>query len=379
MSAQAIKALLGAGAALTLLSGCSGGKAPAKAPADTRARAVTTSTVQRRPLTGGVVASGTLVSREEAAVTAEVNGFRVAKVDADVGDTVKAGQVLVELDDTLLKSQIDQQTALVAQADVAARQAAAQAQRVAGLDNTGAVAKEQIDQRRFAAETSAAALLAQKAALADLQTRVTKMQVRSPVNGRVLQRTVRPGDLSGGGQPMFQIARDSLIELSAEAPESSLRAIQPGSTAAVTMPNGQVIQGRVRLIEPTVTQQTHLGQVRIALPVRDDLRPGGSATAQFNDLRSDILTVPESALHYDADKVSVFVVDASNKVHEVPVRAGRRGGGFVELIEGPPEGSRVLLGSTSFVLEGDVVRPTDAGAAPAPPAAIPAPAKAAAK
>ena len=75
----------------------------------------------------------------------------------------------------------------------------------------------------------------------------------------------------------------------------------------------------------------------------------------------------------------MFVVDASNKVHEVPVRAGRRGGGFVELIEGPPEGSRVLLGSTSFVLEGDVVRPTDAGAAPAPPAAIPAPAKAAAK
>ena len=372
MSGSTIRALAAVGLAAALLVGCGGKEPKTPAPkADAGAsRTVTVGSVQRRALQGGVTASGVLVTSEEAAVSAEVNGFRVARVLADIGQTVKAGQVLVELDDALLRSQIEQQTALVSQAEVAARQAAAQAQRVNGLDNSGAVAKEQIDQRRFQAESTQAALAAQQAGLRDLQVRSGKMQVRAPVGGLVLERTVRPGDLSGGGQPMFRLARDNLIELSAQVPESALRAIQPGAGASVTLPNGQAIQGRVRVIEPTVQANTRLGQVRIALPVRGDLRPGGSATAQFTDLRSDVLSVRETALRYDADGVSVFIVGPDRRVHQVSVETGRRGAGFVELVRGPPEGSRVLLGAASFVLEGDVVNPVEETAA------VPAQAKA---
>lgn len=362
---------LAAAVALIGLAAC-GGEKPAQKADGRQARAVTYDTVQRRALQGGISASGPLVSREEAAVVAEVNGFRVARVMADVGDYVKAGQVLVQLDDTLLQSQIAQQSALAAQAEVAARQAKAQAERVAGLDGTGAVAGEQIEQRQFQAQSSAAQAAAQNAALADLKTRAAKMAVRAPVSGLVLERNVDPGQISGAGgaAPMFSIARDSLVELQAQVGESDLPSIQVGAPVRVTLPNGDVLQGKVRLIEPTVQQDSRLGLVRVALPTRQDLRPGGHATAQFSDLRANVLSVPETAVHYDADKVSVFVIGPDNHVKEVAVETGRRGGGFVELVSGPPEGSKVLLGSSSFVLEGDLVDPhpaqaPEAGSGPA--------------
>ena len=91
----------------------------------------------------------------------------------------------------------------------------------------------------------------------------------------------------------------------------------------------------------------------------------------FGSLAADTLTVPEAALRYDADGVRVMTVAADNKARAVPVKTGRRGGGYVELISGPPVGTRVLLGAASLVLEGDVVNPIPATAAKASPAAPP--------
>ena len=81
--------------------------------------------------------------------------------------------------------------------------------------------------------------------------------------------------------------------------------------------------------------------------------------------------MPEAALRYDADGVSVMMVGPGDKVAKQIVRVGRRGGGFVELTQGPPAGSRVLLGAASFVLEGDVVKPVLTKPTAAAPAAKP--------
>lgn len=349
-------------------NGAASAASAGKGGAAANVRAVRTALVERRALQGGVSASGVLVSREEAAVSAEVTGYRVARVLADIGQYVRAGQPLVQLDDTLIRAQIDQAAALAAQAEVAATQAASQAERVRGLDGTGALAQEQIDQRRFSAESTRAAANAQRAALRDLQARAGKMTVRAPVSGIVLERTVRPGDLSGtGGAPMFRIARDGLVELDAQVAESALPSIQVGGPATVSLPDGRRIQGVVRLIGPSVQADSKLGDVRVSLPAGAGLRPGGFGQAQFGDLSASTLSVPETALRYDADGVSVMVVGEGNKVRRVPVKTGRRGGGYAELIAGPPEGTRVLLGAASIVLEGDVVRPVDAAAPAAAP------------
>ncbi len=221
-------------------------KTAPKAPAAV-ARTVSVGSVETRPLGGGVEASGLLVSREEAAVGSELSGYRVARLYADEGDYVRAGQPLAQLDATLLRAQVDQQAALTAQAQ-------AEAKRVAGLDGQGVLSQEQIETRRYQAK-------AQEAALNELRTRVSRMTITAPVSGVVLQRGVQPGQIAGGGTtPWFTIARDGLVELDAEVNEADLAGIRAGQPAQVSLPSGQSVSGVVRLVSPPGRQRQPPGQ-----------------------------------------------------------------------------------------------------------------------
>lgn len=326
-------------------------KAPAKASDD--ARTVTVTRVEMRSIGAGLTASGRLTPREEAAVGSELSGYRVARVLVEEGAVVRAGQPLAQLDDTLLRAQIDQQAAVTAQAE-------AEARRVAGLDGQGVLSQEQIETRRYTAK-------AQQAALKELRTRSERMTITAPVSGVVLERTVRPGDVSGAGTtPWFRIARDQLIELDAELNEADLSKLSVGSPVTVSLPGGTEVQGAVRLISPQVNAQTQLGRVRVRLPVRSDLRSGGFARGVFGGGGRQVLAVPETAVRYDAEGASVATIGGDNKVKQVPVKTGQRGGGYVELVQGPPAGARVLLGAAAFALDGDVVKPVEGGAPGAP-------------
>jgi HlyD family secretion protein len=325
-------------------------------------RAVRVAPVRLAPLASALDLSGYLTSREEAAVTSELSGYRVAKVLVDQDDWVKAGQPMVVLDDTLLRAQIDQMKAALTQQQLAAERTASQARNVADLDNKGVLSQEDIDTRRFAAKSAQAQVLAAAAQLADLQTRDARMTIRAPVSGRVLARSVRPGDLSAGaasGQPLFRIARDGLVEVEADTPDADLGRIHPGQAAQVTLPDGAVVRGQVRLIEPEIDSQTRLGHIRIALPVREDLRPGGYARALLPDVVASSLVAPDRAVVYGADGTFVQVVGPDNRVHRVLVKTGARAKGMVALLEGPPAGSRVLVTGASFVLDGDLVSPVE--------------------
>lgn len=349
-------ALLAFAAALAV-AGCHKAAPPA-APA--QARAVTVVRVEPRPITGALAASGDLVAREEAAVLPEVSGYRVSEVLTDVGQQVRKGQVLVRLDPSLIQSQIAQQQAQVAQADAQAAQAEDQAARVKGLDDQGVLSQEQIATRRFQAKAARATAKAQAAALQDLRTRAGKLQVTAPVSGLVLEKTVRPGDLAAAsGTPWFRIATDDQIELQAQLSEDDLAHIRPGQHAQVTLPSGTTVTGVVRLISPQIDPQTKLGYVRLMLPVRPDVRAGGFGRAVFTDTAGKTLSLPETAVRYDADGASVMVVQANNRVKRVPVRTGMRGSGLVQILDGPAAGALVVANAASFLLDGDLVRPTE--------------------
>ena len=351
-------AVLSVALAAASLAACSKPKAPA-AKSDAPL-AVSVATVQVRSLRGGLTASGLMISREEAGVASELSGYRIADVLVEEGAYVARGQVVARLDDTLLRAQIDQSKANVAQQQVAAERAEAQARRVDGLDNQGVLSDEAIAERRLQAKSAQAAVAVAQAQLRDLQTRQTRMTIRAPVGGRVLERTARPGDTSAGGTNLFRIARDGLVELDAEVPEAQLALIHIGDRATVELPSGARVAGTVRIVSPRVDQQTKLGRARIALPVRPDLRPGGYARASFAQLSHAVPTVPEAAIRYDADGASVMVVQPDDRVRRVSVRSGQRAEGFVELLQGPAAGSRVALGGSAFVLDGDKVNPVQA-------------------
>jgi len=340
------------------LAGCA--KPRPKVTEAENARAVRVVRLQVQPIAGALTASGDLVPREEAAVLPEVNGFRVARVLADVGDHVRKGQTLVQLDPALIQAQLAQAEAVASQAQVQALQAADQAARVKDLDNAGVLSQEAIDQRRFQARAAQATANAQAAALKDLRTRMGKLAVTSPVSGVILERTVRPGDLSAvSATPWFRIARDSQIELAAQVSEDDLSQIRDGQHAQVTLPGGEVVPGVVRLVSPQIDNASKLGLVRVHLPVRPDIRAGGFASAVFSDATGLVLAAPETAIRYDADGASVMVVGPDNRVHKAAVETGQRGGGLVQLVKGPPAGSRVVLNAAAFLLDGDLIRPQE--------------------
>jgi HlyD family secretion protein len=196
------------------------------------------------------------------------------------------------------------------------------------------------------------------------------MTLRAPVAGAVLQRALRPGDISGGSAtPYFRIARDGLIELDAEMPDTALAHVKIDDTASVTLGTGETITGKVRFISPRVDSNTNLGRARVALPFDANLRPGSFAEARFNAASAGVLSVPASAVRYESGGASVMVVDANNMVKQTPVKLGQRAGDFVELVEGPPAGTRVLATGSAFTLDGDVIKPIDGAAAQ--PAATP--------
>jgi HlyD family secretion protein len=363
-------ALLLAPLLLTFLAACShqAEQDAATARAASAPRAVTVARAERRTMTDDLALSGSLVSREEAAVSSQLSGYPVASVLVDLDAEVKRGQPLVRLDDTLLRTDIAQSRAALAQQQVAAEKADAEAKRVAGLTGSGVLSSEAIAERMLAAKTAAAAVDQARAALNAQLVRQALMTIRAPVSGRILTRAVRPGDMAAQGTVMFTIARDDLVELDAEVPEQVLMTIHPNDRATVELANGKTIAGSVRLVSAAVDAQTKLGRARIALPVSRDLRPGGFAKATLSVQRADMLAVPSSALLHDANGASLMALDRDDRVHTIPVKEGVTAGGWTALVNGPAAGTPVLTGGQGFVLDGDKVKPDYtapiAGAAP---------------
>lgn len=329
---------------VALLGACSNERgAQAKASADPPA-IVTVTPVALRTVARAVTITGVLIAREEAAVGAELSGYRVLRVLVEEGDFVQRGQALAILDPALLNEQ-------VAQAEVAAEKASAEYARVADLTGRGVIAEETIQQRGFEARSA-------DARLRDLRQREARLTLRAPVAGRVLSRALRPGDVSGAGgsEPYFRIARGGVMELEAEVPEAEFGRFRVGDKVPVKLSSGEQLAGVIRLLSPVVDPQTKLGKVRILLPVHPSLRVGGFASAVLNAGGSPAPALPERAIQYRAGGPSVTIIDAGNRVRRVSVRIGERGGNYVELIEGPPVGTRVLSGGDALVLPGDVVR-----------------------
>ena len=368
--------ITGAGVLWLGLAACGQKPAPAEEAASTEAtaaqgsdltQAMRITRIENRDMADEVVATGRLVVREEAAVGTELSGYRVAAVYVDEGDWVKQGQPMAKLDDTLLQAQIAQAEATLATQKANWDFKKNQFERASMLEKEGAFSKELLEQRRAESAGAEASWMAAQAAVNEMKVRQSRMVLRAPVSGSVLQRTIRPGDISSPATaaPYFRIARDGLIEVDAELPDAKLGMIKEGTGATVKLTTGDILQGKVRFVSPRVDANTSLGRARIALPYNKMLRPGSFAEADFDSASSGVLTVLASAVRYQSGGPSVMLVGDDNRVKQVPVKLGERAGDYVQLVDGPPAGSRVLAVGASFSLDGDVIKPFEDGAAPA--------------
>ena len=377
------------GKSLPRATGPADGNAATKAE-DAFAAVVTVTRVAPADFTETVVATGSLVAREEILVGPEVEGLRIVEVLADEGARVKKGDVLARLVADTLDAQLAQNDAAIARTVAGIAQAKAtivQAEarlvesrnsyeRAKPLHIAGHMTEAVFDQRRQAAQTAEAQLAASQDGLKlaeaekaqveaqrrELLWRRGRVQVTAPADGIISRRMARVGGYAAGAaEPMFRIVAKGEVELDAEVTEVRMSLVKEGQKARIEVAGFGQVEGTVRLVSPEVDKSTRLGRVRIFLGDSPGLRVGSFARGQIVTANGHGLAVPSSAILYGAEGPTVQVV-RENRVVTTRIETGLAAGAIVQVRTGLAEGDLVVTRSGTFLREGDAVRPVVAGA-----------------
>lgn len=327
---------------------------------------VTVAAPQMGQMAQKIKANGTLAAWQEAVVGSEANGLKITEVRVNVGDRVQRGDVLALLQADALRAELAQAEAALAEATASAQEAHAQAERARSLQQQGFFSHAQLSQA-LATEASAAARVQSARAVVQLQNvRLSQTQVRAPDAGVISARQATVGSVVGAGTELFRLIRQGRIEWRAEVTATELGRIQLGAPVQVKAASGQVLQGKVRMVAPSVDAQTRNALVYVDLPAQTgSARAGMFAQGEITLGQSQALTLPQSAVVVRDGFSYVYTVGAEQKVSQIKVQTGRQSGDRVEVTAGLKADDRVVIGGGAFLNHGDTVRVVDAAAKPA--------------
>jgi RND family efflux transporter MFP subunit len=306
---------------------------------------------------------------EETTVYARASGY-VRKWHADIGDKVKEGQLLAELDTPELDQELDQARAQLLQAQATLVQSKANRglsqtnlQRYVKLAPSGVVSQADLDQRQAMAEVDEANVSVAQASIAAQQANMRRLtqlksfaRVTSPFGGTVTQRTIEVGSLvtSGNGQPMYKVAAMDPARVFVQVPQDVAGTVRVGVPAGVTLREypGRSFAGTVSRSAGELDPLTRTMNTEVRVPNADGALLAGMYAQVALTLPSShrVLEIPATALMSDAHGSRVAVVDAQSKIHLVPVVVERDTGPTVEVASGLTGTERVAkLASSQFV------------------------------
>jgi HlyD family secretion protein len=350
---------------------------------------------EKRELVQRVVASGRVLAPARIQIGSVVVG-RVTRVAVEKGDRVKAGQVLVQLDDAESRAALAQARSAVAQAaarleqvEVVSAQVTTQAVRQAELRleqaevklarnrtlaEAGSVSRSDLDDALQARDLAASQLAtariqanavatgsdrrvvqaaleqargAEQAALA----RLDQLQIRSPSEGIVTERDVEPGDVVQPGRMLLVVARDGPTQLSVLPDEKNLAVLRTGqpATASVDAFPERIFPARVAYIAPAVDLSR--GTVEVKLDVADPppfLRPDMTVSVNVEVGRDPAaLVLPAGAVREVGTSPWALVVRDGRTVRQ-PVKLGMRGEGTVQVLSGLVSGEAVVAPASTI-------------------------------
>lgn len=249
-------------------------------------------------------ASAVVVARNEARVAAEVAGV-LASWHADVGQMVRAGQVLARLDDTDLGLALER--ARTARDAARARLALAQAQleRARSLQAQGFLSPEALHQRDTEVALLRAELDSAEVALRTAERQRSKTIVRAPFAGTVTQRLAQLGETVAAGAPLFVLAQTDAVELQAALAPTEVAELRSAATLRFETDDGQVRAARLLRVVPAVNSGTRLQTVRLALQGAA-LPPGTAGQLRWQAVAPH---VPAALMVRRGTALGIFVVD----------------------------------------------------------------------
>ena len=312
-----------------------------------------------------ISATGSLAAVRDMPVGIAGEGGRVVRVLVEPGQSVRAGQVLAIVDRS-----VQSQTAaqLAAQVDVARADlqlAQNNLQRAESLVGRGFISRADLDQKRATRDAAAARVRVAIAQLNATRAQIGRLDIRAPTNGLVLTRSIEAGQIVGAGSgALFRIAAGGEMELLAELPQSDLARLSVGALVQVTpVGSTNVYPGAVRLVEPVVNPQSRQGIARIRVPLNNEIRPGGFASAQIQAGMQRVPLLPDSAVQSDSRGTFVYILNANDEVVRRDVVTGQVSDTGVAIVQGLNGDERVVQVAGAFLNPGQKVRPERAPAA----------------
>ncbi|RVD69251.1 efflux RND transporter periplasmic adaptor subunit, partial [Mesorhizobium sp. M4A.F.Ca.ET.029.04.2.1] len=209
------------------------------APAQAATLTVSVEVVRSEAITASVSATGTVAAWQEATIGAEESGLRLTDVLVAEGDHVKAGDVVARLDDSLLKAQLAEQKAAVAEAQATLESAKSAAARADKLLASNAASAETAEEKTTAVKTGKAGVDQAQAATERLQAELDRTTIRAPFDGIVSSKPAVAGSIVQAGTELMKIIRDGRLEVGVLVPEKDLAAISVGQAADVVDASGR--------------------------------------------------------------------------------------------------------------------------------------------
>jgi RND family efflux transporter MFP subunit len=305
---------------------------------------------------------GRLEAYSQAQLYARVSGY-LKEWNADIGTPVKAGQLLAEIEAPDLDQQIMQAEAGVASAQANAALAGQTLQRGQTLVTSGAVSKQDLDQRSADSANKQGLVKSAQANLDRLRVLEKYKRITAPFDGLVTTRTTDVGALinaGGGGAALFVVSDTSRLRAYVNVPQNYVPGVRVGTKAQLVVPEypGRTFTAIVEASSQSVDAAS--GTTRMLLVV--DNAAGELMTGAFANVRLELpnpaatMSVPASALIFDQSGVRVATVGADNRVTLKQITIARDLGREVEIASGLAADDRVIESPPDGIATGNEVR-----------------------
>ncbi|MEQ1860058.1 MAG: efflux RND transporter periplasmic adaptor subunit [Chthoniobacteraceae bacterium] len=323
---------------------------------------VTVVAARTEPWERKILLVGALLPNQEARIAAEVEGS-IEKTLAEVGDAVKAGAELAQIDTASYQGMVNLQTANLAKAEASAENTAENLSRLERLRKTGSVSPTDYDQAAASNKQAQAEVNAAKASLGAASTSMRRSLARAPFDGAIAERLVNAGDFVRIGTVMFNVVDDSTLRFRGEVPEREAARIKVAQLVRLTVDAypGRVFEGRVSWINPAVNVATRSVGIEARVDnSKRELKANFFARGELVvDDAAPTLVVPIDTILTFAGVNKVFVVEGdAASVREVELGLTR--GDQQEILSGLKPGERVILNGRTKVQDGTKVKVQDA-------------------